>query len=719
VKPSNILFEAGRARVADFGVAKALEGAASSDLTSGAFAVGTLAYMSPEQAAAPAGADHRCDVYALAAVAYEMLTGQVPFESANPAVMLAQKSAGTFRPLRDFRLTIPEAVEGAILRGLHADPSARFQSVRDFVAAIRGASQQPVFPRRVLRLGKPRLAVLLAVSAALATVAIAAWRQLKPLSVRPAVGLGRIAVAPLRNATGRSTLDPVGLMAADWLAEGLERAGVLEVAPPVSVFELDSLARKESAPAHLLAEETGAGSVITGAYYLRNDSLLFRLQISDEGGRRLDGVITDVACPVSDPIRGVEELRNRVMGWLAVRYDERLNVTSAQVDRPPTYAAYLAFSDGMSRYLASQNVQAFPLFLAAYNADTTFVPALLYASFALTNVADFRRADSVLQLVDGRRAELSEYDRAWLDFRIAIVRGNGEMAVSAMRTAAHLAPRSKAAYNHAVAAFQNRYVHEALASIEGLEPERGPMRGFASYWSIYGSIVHALGDYDREQGIGVAARAAYPQRMIAFPPLIRALAAKGQVHELDVTLRAARALPPDPFYWDYGLLLTEAAEELRAHGHSPQANVYFKELHDWASARDTTRSMRWRAVQASYALGDLAAAGRELVSLRGTDPSNLEYLGMRGLIDARSGQYGAARAVIDSLGAAHAPYSFGVPSLFRARIAARIGNKELAISALQDSFAQGRPFQVWLHRDADLAVLAGFAPFDQLLRSRD
>src|SRR5205823_3466160 len=137
----------------------------------------------------------------------------------------------------------------------------------------------------------------------------------------PAAVLGRIVVAPLRNTTGDPSLDLVGSMAGDWLTEGLQRTALLEVVPPLSAPGLGPAGADGIGPAKW-AEETGAGTVVSGAYYRRANQILFRLQLADQGGKRVVGAITDVSAPLSDPIRGVEELRNRLMGWLAIHYDE-------------------------------------------------------------------------------------------------------------------------------------------------------------------------------------------------------------------------------------------------------------------------------------------------------------------------------------------------------------------------------------------------------------
>ena len=722
IKPGNILLEAGHARVTDFGIAKAIEAAGRDHLTSGQFAVGTLAYMSPEQASAPSTVDARSDIYALAIVLYEMLSGELPFPSSIAEGVLARKSLGDVHPLRPRIAGVSGDVDRAIARALMPKPADRFGSVADFVAALRGGEiADSAATRRTSNVRRRRWIVgvgAVAVAVSLAVAAAALRRDRNSPARAPAAALGRIVVASLRNTTGDPSLDLVGSMAGDWLTEGLQRTGLLEVVPPASAPGLNPVGADGIAPARW-AEETGAGTVVSGAYYRRANQILFRLQIADQAGKRVVGSITEVSTPVADPIRGVEELRNRLMGWLALHYDERLQLPAAATDRPPTYEAYRAFNDGMTEYIATQNAHALPLFLKAYQLDSSFTQALLYATFALTNLGDWPRADSVLRVVDRKRNSLSEYDRAWLDHRLGIVHGNGEQALEAMRKAAKLAPASKAAYNHAVAAFQNGYVHEALTAIESLAPDRGAMRGFASYWSIYGSIVHALGDFKRERSVGTAARAAYPERLIAFPPLLRSYAATGQLPELAAALRTARGLPPDPYLWDYGLLLTETAEELRAHGHPGEAATYFAELRDWLAVRDTAPRVKWRLVQALYAMGRLPEARTQLATLRRAQPDNVDYVGMTGLIDARTGQRVAALQIADSLAARHRPYEFGTPNQYRARIAAVLGDKETAVAALRQCRAEGRPYHLWIHRDIDLESLHGYPPFEAILQSRD
>lgn len=138
IKPSNIMFAAdGKAVITDFGIAKILAAAAQHTLTTGV-GIGTPEYMSPEQGRGLA-VDARADIYALGVVAYEMLTGRVPYVADTP---LAVALAHAHDPLPLPSALNPEvgaATERALLKALHKDPEQRFASAPEFAAALAAA----------------------------------------------------------------------------------------------------------------------------------------------------------------------------------------------------------------------------------------------------------------------------------------------------------------------------------------------------------------------------------------------------------------------------------------------------------------------------------------------------------------------------------------------------------------------------------------------------
>ena len=138
IKPENILLQEGEPVVADFGVATAISAAGGDSvyITDRGFAVGTPAYMSPEQASAERDLDGRSDLYSLACVLFEMLSGQPPFAGTGPRATMARQAIEPPRSIRSLRPTVPLAVDLALERALAKDPGARFATMADFCEAL-------------------------------------------------------------------------------------------------------------------------------------------------------------------------------------------------------------------------------------------------------------------------------------------------------------------------------------------------------------------------------------------------------------------------------------------------------------------------------------------------------------------------------------------------------------------------------------------------------
>lgn len=140
VKPDNILLSSRHAMVADFGVARAIAVAADEEQMSQGLAIGTPAYMSPEQATADGQIDGRSDIYALGCVLYEMLVGEVPFTGPNPQVVLARHAIEPVKSLITARPSVPLSVEGIVFKALSKVPADRFETAEQFVEALRLAT---------------------------------------------------------------------------------------------------------------------------------------------------------------------------------------------------------------------------------------------------------------------------------------------------------------------------------------------------------------------------------------------------------------------------------------------------------------------------------------------------------------------------------------------------------------------------------------------------
>jgi hypothetical protein len=359
--------------------------------------------------------------------------------------------------------------------------------------------------------------------------------------------------------------------------------------------------------------------------------------------------------------------------------------------------------------------------VAAYRRDTTFEAALLFASISLSNVAEYRQADSLLERLSGKRSELTSYQQAWLDYRRALMAGQRRAALSAVRALDSLDPGSKATYNHAVEALENGYVEEAVATLRSLSPDHGAMRGWVPYFEVLGTAYHLLGRFSDELAVGEDARRRFPDRRYALLPSVRALAALGQIPALEDLLSRAMALPTAQSGTTMPELFLEAADELGAHGDRGEAaKLYARALQSNARLNVGNEDQQFLLLKAhaERGLDQWSEVERTSRALMRYDSSAAEYLGLLGTAVAHLGRRQEAEKIIATLASDRRPYQFGVPQLAQARIATALGDNTAAIAYLTQSFAAGRQFDLWIHRDSDFDPLRPLQQFQKLVALR-
>jgi tRNA A-37 threonylcarbamoyl transferase component Bud32/tetratricopeptide (TPR) repeat protein/TolB-like protein len=707
IKPENLLLQGNHLLIADFGLARAVDVAAADAVTSEALVVGTPRYMSPEQASGGARIDCRSDIYSLGCVVYEMLAGEVPFTGATPQSVTAKKFAGQYQPLRTVRPTMPKAIDDTLARALAPLPADRFASVEEFSASLRSTT----------RLGRrSRRAWLLPLVVLAAGLWLALGRM--PRAGSPAPSSRRIVVGMFENRSGDARYDPLGFMAADWITEGLQRTGVIEVVPtPTALAAARFVAGLPTTdPVRALARETGATLVVTGAIYQDRDSLVLQAQMATADGGRLVGVIEPIRTAETATGEALQQLRTRLMGLLALSLDERV----LQEEHPPTYAAYRAFSEGMDDYIRNDYADALVLFRQSHAADTTFILPLLYASFCESNRGNYAAADTLLGKVASQRDRLSPHDRSWLEYQEAELAGRDAEALEAIRRAAELAPRSKAAYNFAVRALEARLPFQAESVLRRLPADVGPMRGWLPYWDVLTISLHAQGKHRAELKTAVEGRRRFHGRLAAYLPEARALAATRRHKDLEALWGRVGA-SSDTAAVATGSLAYEVGAELFAHGDSAAAATWFDRAYRVSSAgadKDAAEDLLWVRARAAARLGRFEEAASLADAVVRRDSSRSEYLGMVGILAAQRGRSAPAKAVLERLAEDTSPYTYGRPQFQAARVAAALGDIERANRLLARAQSEGLPFSLDVHSDPILARL-GNSPALRALTARD
>jgi serine/threonine-protein kinase len=276
VKPENILVQGERCVLADFGVARAVD-AAGERLTETGFALGTPAYMSPEQAAADRHLDPRSDIYSLGCVVYEMLAGEPPFTGRTAQAIIARRLTDPVPDLCTVR-DVPRPVERAVRQALARAPADRFADAPAFARALEAAASAPrVTPGPPVRRG------LLAAAAVLlaALVGAAVWLRARP-AAEAAPDADLLAVAPFEVLEPSLQVWQEGM--GDVLSRTLDGAGPIRTVSPTVVLRRWS-GRADRTSAEELGRRTGAGLILYGAVEARGrDSVTLRAALLDRAG---------------------------------------------------------------------------------------------------------------------------------------------------------------------------------------------------------------------------------------------------------------------------------------------------------------------------------------------------------------------------------------------------------------------------------------------------
>ncbi len=409
IKPDNILLSGSHAVVTDFGVAKAMSAAASghSSLTSMGVALGTPAYMAPEQAAADPHVDQRADIYALGAVGYEMLCGRPPFVGMTAQQVLAAHVTQTPEPCASHRATVPPALNALIMRCLEKRPADRPQQAEEIVAELEAmatpsSGTQPTGASLATSITQPRRAhrsrrtVLLGAGTLVAAgVLYAALRLLGivgPMHTLIAAGVmseqQRILLSDFENRAADTTLGPTLTEA---FRVDLAQSRAVQLEPPTAVAEaltrMQRPARTALTPAlaREVAERGGLKAVVTGEIDPVGAGYVLSASVVGASDGRVLTAVRETADNAGALIPALDRLSRALRAEIGeslktIRADEPLaDVTTASMDALRKYTAAVRLAD------AGDDEGALPLLQAATQADTSFATAYRKLAAVLVN----------------------------------------------------------------------------------------------------------------------------------------------------------------------------------------------------------------------------------------------------------------------------------------------------------------------------------------------
>ncbi len=426
IKPENILFSGGKAVVADFGIAQALSAAGGDRMTQTGLAIGTPAYMSPEQASGDA-VDGRSDEYALSSLLYEMLVGEPPYTGPNAQAIIAKRVTDPIPSARRLRDTVPHVLDRAISKALAKYPTDRYPTMAEFAAAVASydhddssAGRNPLITYGI------GFGVLIVVALGLA---FALSRTSGSVGGETTTSVERIVVFPF-SIRGTSEIAYLGDGMVDLLSTKLDGAGNWRSADPRAIMSAvtqegggqPSLERSGQIVEDLNADLYVLGTIIEVGGSMLIDATLYR------AGQSSDPIASASAEGNSDQVLIlVDELAAELLqgqtGVSGVRLTRLALVTT---DSLPALKWYL---NGVREFRAARFPEAWTAFSNAVTADTAFALAWYQLSVTAdwllrTDLSPFDASNRAMLFAD----RLTDRDRQLLEALRTVRRGRLEEA---------------------------------------------------------------------------------------------------------------------------------------------------------------------------------------------------------------------------------------------------------------------------------------------------
>ena len=408
VKPDNVLLSGGSAMVTDFGVAKALSASSNAEhggMTSLGVALGTPAYMSPEQASADPTVDHRADVYAFGVLAYELLTGQTPFAGRTPQGLLAAHVTEPPEPIQKRRPSLPPGLATLVMRCLEKRPADRPQTASEIVHALDdlttpSGGMSPAAPqvdardrpaltsqgdgrRRIMRITGS-----MAVFALLVTAAFLVSRRgnVNVATTAPSAPAVRsIAVLPLENVSADTAMQFFADGMSDELATTITKIPGLSVASRTATASAFAAAKGDMKS---LGQRLNVGAVLEGRIRRSGNRMRLTAQlvnVSDDHviwSDAYDREVKEVFQLQDDVARAIAGALRVALGGSGGALAERGTTSSEAHD------LYLRGRYLQARYTEPDLRQSLELFRQALAKDSTYARAWSGIADSWSNLAD-------------------------------------------------------------------------------------------------------------------------------------------------------------------------------------------------------------------------------------------------------------------------------------------------------------------------------------------
>jgi len=520
----------------------------------------------------------------------------------------------------------------------------------------------------------------------------------------------RLFVMPLDNVTDDPELDVLGRLAADEIARTIDRRGTVAVVPSTTVVAA-MRSQGEAPSVEAVARSVQATHAVAGTVARVGSELRFDVELIDpRTSERLRSID-----PVTGPEDTVDSLVAEIAGLAAAEAAVLFNPSAlpwaGDISSPVSATAYEAFLEQGRIFCTGDNAGSIPLGERAVRESPRFVSAIYQLMQAHSNLDHEAVTDSLTEVLEGLRGEMTRNEQLSLDWMEAMDRYD----VVAMERASEEAYRLDPVGRAGAAMMSKHRVGKYSEAIERLQDL--PLPGvcpWPGYYAEGADSYHQLGRFEEELELILGGLEAHPDMLRFLDIEARALVGLGRLDAVDSLLAVIADVPGND---NRVFRPANTALELKGHGYADRAAQLFEAMLDaqptprtpddlWNRAHLFRELHRW---DESIPLFEAASADPELAA----DPG---FLGDFGVALGRAGRHDEAVAVRARIDATDAPVF--AREWQQGRVAAAAGDRDDAVRLITLAFQDGQYHVGGSHTDTAFELMWGYGPFDALMRPR-